>query len=252
MNTKAPKPRKTSKTKHTPREVPQARVELFVEAYCATLNGTEAARRAGYKGDDVTLATAASRLLRKDKVRALIAQRVEELGQDAGANEAVLRLWQIHRADVADLVSHELVADWLIPLGKFPIVTLPASAAAPHEKAVKLGQYKRAWVDLEKAQAKGLTSAIKGLSFFPDGRVKTFALEDRGAARRELLRLMGKDNAPTSAQELALALVQALVPQAHSDGQAQARAWREAYAAQGDSAQEDAHPDALPDEEADP
>lgn len=73
--TKAKPPKKSGKkppAKLTEKE------RRFVELYmgeCAG-NGTEAMRRAGYKGTDDALAAAASRLVRKDKVRAAIEERV--------------------------------------------------------------------------------------------------------------------------------------------------------------------------------
>lgn len=50
---------------------------LFVEAYLATNNATEAARRAKYKGNDETLASVGKENLRKPQIAALINQRVE-------------------------------------------------------------------------------------------------------------------------------------------------------------------------------
>jgi phage terminase small subunit len=50
---------------------------LFVEAYLTAPNGVQAARKAGYQGDENTLAMTASRLIRNDKVSKLINSRVE-------------------------------------------------------------------------------------------------------------------------------------------------------------------------------
>ena len=44
-----------------------AKQKLFAEAYVACLNATEAARRAGYKGSDNTLAVTGHDNLRKPK-----------------------------------------------------------------------------------------------------------------------------------------------------------------------------------------
>lgn len=60
--------------------------QAFVDAYAG--NGVEAARAAGYTGDDATLATSASRLLRHAEVSAAIARRnvvVEQARQEAVA-----------------------------------------------------------------------------------------------------------------------------------------------------------------------
>lgn len=50
---------------------------LFVEAYLATSNGTDAARKAGYKGNDNTLASVAKENLRKPQIANFLEKRVE-------------------------------------------------------------------------------------------------------------------------------------------------------------------------------
>lgn len=58
--------------------------QAFVDAYAG--NGVEAARAAGYAGDDATLATSASRLLKHAEVSAAIARRnvvVEKAREEA-------------------------------------------------------------------------------------------------------------------------------------------------------------------------
>lgn len=58
--------------------------QAFVDAYAG--NGVEAARAAGYTGDDATLATSASRLLKHAEVSAAIARRnavVEQVRTEA-------------------------------------------------------------------------------------------------------------------------------------------------------------------------
>jgi len=60
--------------------------QAFIDAYAG--NGVEAARAAGYAGDDATLATSASRLLKHAEVSAAIAKRnvvVEQARQEAVA-----------------------------------------------------------------------------------------------------------------------------------------------------------------------
>lgn len=49
---------------------------LFVEAYLANPNGTEAARKAGYSGNDNALGVIAFENLRKPKMTELLEQRV--------------------------------------------------------------------------------------------------------------------------------------------------------------------------------
>jgi hypothetical protein len=67
----------------------------FVDAWFeCRFNGTEAAMRAGYQGNRATLASSASRLLRKDKIRAAIAER-----------------WEAHGVTAEEITSH--FADWM-------------------------------------------------------------------------------------------------------------------------------------------
>lgn len=51
---------------------------LFVEAYLANPNATAAARTAGYKGNDKTLAQVAAENLRKPYIAELIKERVQD------------------------------------------------------------------------------------------------------------------------------------------------------------------------------
>lgn len=75
----------------------------FVDAYIVCLNGTEAARQAGYSGDDATLAVSASRLLRNAKVISSIDERISQFAMPA--NEVLLHLTDIARGDVADALN---------------------------------------------------------------------------------------------------------------------------------------------------
>jgi len=64
--------------------------QAFVYEYIKDLNGTDAARRAGYKGTDNTLAVIAHENLRKPKIRAAIDQLLRERALTAA--EVVSRL----------------------------------------------------------------------------------------------------------------------------------------------------------------
>lgn len=77
--------------------------ERFVNEYIICLNGTEAARRAGYAGDDATLAVTASRLLRNVKVVEAIAQKLAAHAMPA--NEVLVHLTDIARGDLADALN---------------------------------------------------------------------------------------------------------------------------------------------------
>ena len=72
---------------------------LFVEHYLAcNCNGTEAARRAGYAGADLTLAVQANRLLSRAKVQEALEKR--RLTIEMSANEVLAELAKVGRLDV--------------------------------------------------------------------------------------------------------------------------------------------------------
>ena len=74
---------------------------MFIDKYLELdFNGTEAARRAGYKGDDNTLASIASQNLRKLKIRQRIEQRLNV--QAMSANEVLWRLGEQGRTNPDD------------------------------------------------------------------------------------------------------------------------------------------------------
>jgi hypothetical protein len=132
--------------------------ELFVEAYlgAAKGNATEAARLAGYKGSDQTLAQVGAENLRKPHIAALIGKRVETEAMEA---DEVLQLLSDHaRASLADFL------------------TFPDNGRSP-------------FVDLAKAQKLGKLHLIKKLDTHElTGTVKTIWLHDAQSA----LALLGK------------------------------------------------------------
>lgn len=76
----------------------------FVEAYLANgFNGTEAARTAGYKGNDNVLAVVAYENIRKPKIAALIQERMNEMAMPA--NEAMARLSMSARSDLGQFIG---------------------------------------------------------------------------------------------------------------------------------------------------
>jgi phage terminase small subunit len=70
------------------------------EYFLCGYNATEAARRAGYKGNDVTLASIGWENLRKPQIDALISERMRE--HTMSANEVLARLSQQARLSVED------------------------------------------------------------------------------------------------------------------------------------------------------
>jgi phage terminase small subunit len=90
--------------------------QLFCEFYIGAANGnaTEAARLAGYKGNDVTLTSVGAENLRKPHISALCKKRVQEAAMSA---DAVLK----HISAIA-LATNEATRDRLTALqllGKF-------------------------------------------------------------------------------------------------------------------------------------
>lgn len=76
---------------------------LFVEAYLANPNATDAARKAGYKGNDNTLAQVGKENLRKPYIAALIGERVEQAAMSA--DEVLSRLSEHARASLFDVID---------------------------------------------------------------------------------------------------------------------------------------------------
>ncbi len=76
---------------------------MFALEYIICKNGTEAARRAGYKGDDNVLAVTAYDNLRNPKIVAFIEERFAEHAMRA--NEVIERLSDQARADMGDFID---------------------------------------------------------------------------------------------------------------------------------------------------
>jgi phage terminase small subunit len=79
------------------------RQRLFVEAYLVNPNGREAARAAGYSGDENALSTRAFELMRNPKIAELIGVRVEEAVMRS--NEVLSELSAIAKADWQDFLE---------------------------------------------------------------------------------------------------------------------------------------------------
>lgn len=75
----------------------------FIDYYVIEKNGTKAARLAGYKGNDATLAAVAYENLRKPHIRAEIDRRFRDLAM--GADEVLARLGDIARIDMSEFIK---------------------------------------------------------------------------------------------------------------------------------------------------
>src|SRR5258705_3170288 len=76
---------------------------LFLEHYIVCMNGTEAARLAGYEGNDVTLASTASQNLRNRNILRALDSRLNAFTMSA--DEVLIRLTDIARGDIADVLN---------------------------------------------------------------------------------------------------------------------------------------------------
>lgn len=76
---------------------------LFIDHYIVCMNGTEAARLAGYEGDSSTLAVTASQTLRNHNVLRHLNARLEAFTMSA--NEVLIHLTDIARGDIADALN---------------------------------------------------------------------------------------------------------------------------------------------------
>jgi len=75
--------------------------KLFIESYLSNgFNATEAARRAGYKGNEHTLSSVGYENLRKPEIAAVVSERINEAAMSA--NEVMARLSAIARGKVTD------------------------------------------------------------------------------------------------------------------------------------------------------
>ena len=75
----------------------------FCEHYIQTWNGADSARRAQYKGNNVTLASVAHENLRKPHIREYIEKRLKEL--TLTSDEVLIRLTQQATASISDFIT---------------------------------------------------------------------------------------------------------------------------------------------------
>ncbi len=76
---------------------------LFLDNYIVCMNGTEAARLAGYEGNDITLASTASHNLRNRNILRALDNRLNSYTMSA--NEVLIRLTDIARGDIGDTLN---------------------------------------------------------------------------------------------------------------------------------------------------
>jgi hypothetical protein len=123
----------------------------FIENYLTAWNATEAARLAGYSGNDATLAVIGSENIRKPKIRTEIDQRLQAMGM--GSDEVLARLSQHASASMEDFIDYS----WGVPR-----------------------------IDLQKAANAGKLHLLKKVSYDKDGRLSSIELHDSQSALVQL------------------------------------------------------------------
>lgn len=79
--------------------------KAFVSEYLIDFNATRAAQRAGYKGDDNTLAVTGHDLLRNPKIEEIVSRRLSERAMMA--DEVLMRLGEQARGNMADFIKFD-------------------------------------------------------------------------------------------------------------------------------------------------
>jgi phage terminase small subunit len=122
--------------------------QLFVDAYLgeARFNATEAARIAGYKGNDNTLGVVGFDNLRKPKIAAWVIERLNEAAMSA--NEVLARLSKQARGSLADVLTEE---------GEFDLASARARKVDDLLKKLKVKKSVR--------RERGSTNTVEDLSY---------------------------------------------------------------------------------------
>ena len=87
----------------------------FINEYLIDFNATRAAQRAGYKGDDNTLAVTGHDLLRNPKIEPVISRRISERAMTA--DEVLMRLGEHARNEHGEYISPDGTVDlprWIV------------------------------------------------------------------------------------------------------------------------------------------
>lgn len=98
---------------------------LFIDEYLKCFNATEAARRAGYQGNDNTLSQTGHKMVRNGKTAERIKARLDESAMST--NEALGRLADMARSDIGDFIkvdpkSGDFILNWKGAKGKTHLI----------------------------------------------------------------------------------------------------------------------------------
>ena len=105
---------------------------VFIEEYLQCWNATEAARRAGYEGNDITLASVGYENLRKPQIAQRIKQRLQE--KVMSADEVLSRLSEQARCEYTASIGKD---------GKVDLSQLKAAGKMHLVKGIKETKYGR-------------------------------------------------------------------------------------------------------------
>lgn len=131
---------------------------MFVECYLTCFNATEAARQAGYRGNDKTLAVTGWQNLRKPNVAEAIRRRLEAQAMQTG--EALKRVADIARGNMAQFLTVD-----------------------PSTGAITL--------DMAQALKDGAGGLIKSIDVTPEGKIKKVELYPKDKALDMILKAAG-------------------------------------------------------------
>jgi phage terminase small subunit len=148
--------------------------EKYIEAYLRTGNQTQAAREAGYEGDDKTLAEIGSQNSRKLKVAERISARIAEAQIET--DEVLGTLASIMRGSLEDFLE---ISDWGPPK-----------------------------INLRQGFERGVLHLLKELTAEADGTIK-IKLHDALAAATQLSRIMNLDKSQHARGTLTISQIRA-------------------------------------------
>lgn len=178
--------------------------KAFIEAYVMCLNASEAARLAGYAGNDATLGAVGYENLRKPQIKTEIDKLLNE--RTISADQVRSRLSEHSTADINDFIS----------INEFT---------------------KQPQIDFQKAKDLGKLHLLKKVKFGKNGFVESIELHDSQSALVQMGRIYGMfkdrviieelerlltliDKAGLSASELFNAMIRELVDAGRTDNSA--------------------------------
>jgi phage terminase small subunit len=166
--------------KLTPRQA------LFIDNYMLTLNATEAARRAGYAGDYITLKSVASENLAKPYIRNEVNRRMAE--QHMPPQEILQRLATIARGDVSPFIAPDGDVDLSSEQAKANIYLVKRVRAKrgavggrveteielhdAHDALIALGRHQKLFTDRLELDADKFAEYQRSMSAFVDNDAK--------------------------------------------------------------------------------